>query len=396
MNGRVAIAGAGIVLIGALVACDDEGRAHRKSRGAFAHEEGMQETNDDHARSVESIVHITKAAVERSDIRLEEARETPVGGGVRVPAEVRPDPDREAHVASIVEGQITEVCGSVGDQVKAGDILAVVSSVTVGETRAAMSEAQAALSVAQSNFDRQQELVKEGIGAQRNLIEAEGALRTARARVAGLRDRTRVYGPGGSGARTLLRSTIDGQVDERHATVGEVVGPQKTLILIVDTSSDWVVGAVYPKDIEAVEPGVNVSFTSPDLPGKSWQGPLDWVSPMIDQNTRTLPVRFVLQNPEATLRPGLFGTLQVLRRDWSRVVSIADSGLGEINGARVVFVPTGEAGEFEIRPLTTGQHADGRVEILDGLATGDRYVAEGVFVLKSQLLRDEFREGHAH
>lgn len=398
MKRRVAATGAFLLLLAALAGCKEKehAQAHDHSPSESAHEEGAEHADDHGAHGAERTVNITKAAIERSGIRLEEALEMPLDGGVRVPAEVRPDPDRVVHVASIVEGQIAEVRVSVGDQVKAGDVLAVLRSVALGETRAAMSEAQAALAVAESNYERQRDLVAEGIGAQRNLVAAEGELRTARARVAGLNDRTRVYGSGGSGATTLLRSTIDGQVAERHATVGEVVGPDKTLFVVVDTSPVWVVGAVYPQDIEAVRKGVEVSFVAPDLPGRTWRGPLDWVSPMIDESTRTLPVRLVLENPGGTLRPGLFGTLRIPRSGESTAVSIVDTGLEELEGGQVVFVPTDEEGEFEIRPVTTGRRDEGRVEIVEGLTAGDRYVADGSFVLKSQLLRGELGEGHAH
>lgn len=359
-------------------------------------EQGHDETREHGSERGDGVVRVSPAALERTGVRVEEASERPIGGGVRVPAEVRPDPDRVVHVAPLVEGQIAEVRVSVGDHVVEGDVLAVLRSVALGETRAAMSEAQAELSVAQANYERQRELVEEGIGAQRSLVEAEGALRTARARVAGLRSRTRVYGPGGSGATTMLRSTIEGEVVHRHATVGEVVGPDRNLFVVADTSPVWIVGSVYPQDIEAVREGVEVTFVTPDLPGRSWRGSLDWVSPMIDESTRTLPVRLVLDNPEGTLRPGLFGTLLVPRGGDGAVVTIADTGLEELHGGRVIFVPTEEEGEFEVRPVTTGRQDEGRVEIVEGLDAGERYVAEGTFVLKSQLLRGELGEGHEH
>ncbi|MCR9165510.1 MAG: efflux RND transporter periplasmic adaptor subunit [Nannocystaceae bacterium] len=353
------------------------------------------EREDDKEEHAEGTVRISPAALERAGVRIEVAAQIPLSGGVRVPSEVTPDPDQVVHAAPLVEGQIAEVRVSVGDHVEEGTLLAVLRSVALGETRAAMAEAQAELSVAKANYERQRDLVKEEIGARRNLVEAEGALRTARARVEGLRDRTRVYGRGGSGATTFLRSTIAGEIVERHATVGEVVGPDRTLFVIVDPSPVWVMGAVYPQDIATVHEGAEVTFLSPDLPGQTWSGPLAWVSPMVDEDTRTLPVRMVLENPEGTIRPGLFGTILVPTDD-AEIVTIVDTGLVELDGGGVVFVPTDEEGEFEIRSVSTGRRDEGRVEILEGLAVGERYVAEGTFVLKSQQLSGELGEGHAH
>lgn len=387
-----------LLLFIVLTGCKEkkDGAAEHDPTSSVASQQSGEEHDRDHPEaSAERTIQITKEAIERSDIRMAEAEEMPIGRGVRVPAEVAPDPDRVVHVAPLVEGQIIEVPVSVGDRVEKGDVLAVLRSVAVGETRAAMSEAQAELAVAQANHERQQELFEEGIGAKQKLIEAEGALRTARARVAGLRSRTRVYGSGGSGATTLLRSTIAGEVVQRHAAAGEVASPDQTLFVVADTSPVWVMGSVYPQDIEAFREGVEVTFVSPDLPGRKWQAPLDWASPMLDESTRTLPVRLVLENPEGTLRPGLFGTLLVPGKTEGSAVTIADTGLAEIDGEQVVFVAGDEDGEFEARPVTTGGREEGRVEIVEGLAAGERYVTQGTFVLKSQLLRGKLGEGHA-
>jgi len=324
--------------------------------------EGPEQAARSHTEPSATTVRVSDAAMQRAGIRLESAALGSVGGGVRVPAEVQAEPDRIVHIAPLVEGQLTEVKGSLGQRVEPNEVLAVLRSVALGETRAALSEAESELSVAEANYARQQDLVAEKIGARRDLIEAEGALRTARARVEGLRSRSRVYGRGGSGATTLLRSPIEGEIVKRHATVGEVVGPSQTLFVVADTRSVWITGAVYPQDIGAVRAGGEVSFVSADLPGKRWEGVLDWVSPILDGATRTLPVRMVLDNAHGSLRPGLFGTLIVPRDGAPQQVVVADTALEEIRGIEVVFVATSEPGEFAVRPVSAGRREDGRVE----------------------------------
>ncbi|HBQ17745.1 MAG TPA: hypothetical protein DEF51_43655 [Myxococcales bacterium] len=378
--------------------CGAEGDEHDEhgdhdAEGEGEHGEHDGEDGDEHG---EGVVQLSAAAIERAGVRVEEATSMAFGGAVRVPAEVQSDPDRIVHVAPLVEGQVSEVRVSVGQRVNEGDVLAVLRSVTLGETRASLAEAQAQLSVAQANYDRQQELVEQGIGAQRALVEADGALRTARARVSGLRNRTRVYGRGGSGATTLLRSGIAGEVVQRHATVGEVVGPDRTLFVVADNSRVWIVGSVYPQDIGAVSTGAEVTFVVSDLPDQSWQGPLTWVSPMMDEETRTLPIRLELDNEDGALRPGLFGLIRVPRTGQDLVVTVAATSVQEVDGSSVVFIPGHEPGEFEVHPVTVGGRDAGRVAIVEGLEPGDEYVAEGAFVLKSQLLRGELGEGHAH
>ncbi len=369
--------------------------------GHAAHEdEHADEHEDEHAGRASSVT-LTESALARADVRVDEAASGPFAGAIEIPAEVELDPDRVVHVASLVSGRVEEVRVTVGQRVSEGEVLAVLRSAALGDARAALAEARAELAVAEAAHARQRELADAGIGARRALVEAEGALRTARARVAGLRDRTGVYGRGGAGAVTYLRSSIAGQVVERHATVGEVAAADATLFVVADASVVWIAGRASPEDGGALAPGAAAQLTVRGLPERAWSGALAWVAPVLDEDTRTLPVRMVLANDEdGALRPGLFGTLRVARPGSAPSVTVAADAVQRLDERTVVFVPgaaTAGAGEatFDVRDVTVGRTAGGRTEIVDGLEAGERYVARGAFVLKSRLVRDEL-EGHEH
>src|SRR5690606_19814638 len=134
-------------------------------------------------------------------------------------------PSREAHVASVVSGQIAQVFVSAGDHVEAGQALGVIRSVALGEARAQAARARANVAVAQANFRRQEDLRREGIGAERQFLESEAELRRAEAEQSAADRALEVYGRGGSGSEVTIRSPIVGRVVSRHATVGEVVSP---------------------------------------------------------------------------------------------------------------------------------------------------------------------------
>jgi cobalt-zinc-cadmium efflux system membrane fusion protein len=288
--------------------------------------------------------------------------------------------------------------------VEAGDVLVVLRSVALGETRAAIDEAQAELREAEAHFERQEQLVEEGIGAQRTLDEARRELETIRARVRGLGRRARVYGSGGRGDRTTIRSPIDGEILARHATVGEVVRPGRMLFEVADLSEVWVMGSVFAQDAQSVRAGADAVLTLRTT-DERYEGSLDYVAPALDEHTRTLPVRMVLPNPtaegERSLRPGLFGTLHVesrARGSSERAAGLAavpTEAVHEIDGQSHVFVPGEEEGSFVARPVVTGRQSAGRVAILDGLRPGERYVDEGAFTLLSEARR-ELLGGHHH
>ena len=357
------------------------------SAACGGNDEERQAEEEGREAPLESVVRLSPRAMERADIRFGEVEAVPLTNGVSIPAEVQLDPDRVVHVASLVSGQVVEVRASIGDRVTEGQVLAVLRSVDIGQTRAALAEARAELAVAEQAATRQEALADAGIGARRGLVEAHGALRSARARVGGLRDRVGVYGAGGAGATLQLRSSIVGEVVERHATVGEVAPADRTLFVIADTSTVWVVGRAYAQDIDELHEGAPATLTLRAHPSRLFAGTLDWVAPVLDDATRALPVRMVLPNPDGWLRPGLFGTLRVARAGASATPTILAGAVQELDGRSIVFVPTETPGELRVRPITAGQSSDGRTEVIDGIELGERYVTDNAFILKSHLIR---------
>ncbi len=363
-----------------------------------AHDDHRDHDAQDVEHAEENVVHISADAIARMGVLIDTVVGAPALGGIEVPAEIQAEPDREAHVSTIASGQLAEVMASIGDHVQAGQSLAVVRSVALGEARAQASRARANVEVAQSNFGRQEELRREGIGAQRQFLEAQAALRRAHAEESAAQRALEVYGHGGSGSELTIKSPITGRVVSRHATVGEVVGPSDVLFKVTDIARVWAVGRVYQQNVGQVTEGARATLTLQALPGRVFQGRLDYVAPVLDERTRTLPVRLALDNPDGLLRPGLFGTLSISPpgETLDMVPAVSAASVQRLGDDTVVFVPGAQEGEFRAVIVTVASRSRGLVRVRSGLAVGERYVSEGAFVLKSELSRGQLGEGHAH
>jgi len=400
MKRRVAAARTLLVLLVASAGCKEKKPAQDQGRSPLSSSPsvGAEHVDEPGFDGAKRTVHITKEAIERSGIRVAEVLAVPAAGGIEVPAEVQADPDRLAHVSSLVSGQIARVQVSIGDRVKVGQKLAVIRSVALGEARAQAARAHANVEVAEANFRRQQELQREGIGAERQFLEAQAELRRAQAEQSAAERALEVYGRGGSGSEVTIKSPIAGRVIGRHATVGEVVAPSDTLFEITDITRVWVIGRVYQQNAGQVREGAPAVLTLQTLRGRTFTGNLDYVAPSLDERTRTLPVRVVFDNPDAALRPGLFGTLSISPNDvgGATVAAVSTGAVQRLGGETVVFIPGDEEGKFRAVPVVTASHSGDLVRIQSGIQPGDRYVAGGAFVLKSELSRSELGEGHAH
>ena len=132
--------------------------------------------------------------------------------------------------------------------------------------------------------------------------------------------------------------------------------------------------------------------------GRPFAGTVGYVSDTLEEQTRTVQVRVEVANQDRLLRPGMFVTAVVRDDDpeHSRdVVVLPSQAVQRIGDAFAVFIDE-EPGHFLKRPVTLGMSAGGFVEVLSGLDGGETVVAEGGFVLKSELQRADLGGGHSH
>ena len=178
-----------------------------------------------------------------------------------------------------------------------------------------------------------------------------------------------------------LTTAFDGTVIDQHVTPGEAVAPGGAAFVVADLGTVGVEINVYQKDLAAVRPGERVQVLAGPGIGDA-EGTVSFVSPVLDQATRTAIARVVLPNPSGVWRPGLFVTARILDPQPAAVV-VPRTALQRMGGAPVVFVVDGET--VTPRPVRLGRGGRRWVEIAGGLAGGERYAEDGTFLLKAEL-----------
>jgi cobalt-zinc-cadmium efflux system membrane fusion protein len=190
-----------------------------------------------------------------------------------------------------------------------------------------------------------------------------------------------------------LISMIDGTVIDKHITLGESLQPDSNVYTIADMSDVWVNLTLYQKDLLLVRKGQPVAVSGgAHLP--TAKGKIDYVSPTLDEHTRTGHARLVLPNPEGAWRPGMFITGNVFVGEEPVGIVIPTTAIQTLEDGASVFVETEEG--FEPRPVRLGRANRTQVEIISGLTAGERYVVRGGFTLKAELGRGEMGDGHGH
>lgn len=189
-------------------------------------------------------------------------------------------------------------------------------------------------------------------------------------------------------ARYDLRAPFDGIIVDKHVAPGEVVDRDTTMFILADLSTVWIGISVYQDDLPKVRPGQSVQIAA-GAPIPDAETTIDYVSPIVDQATRTATARAVLANPGGFWRPGLFVTATISEPK-NAAVAIHRSALQREDGRDIVFVVAGDS--LEPRRVTLGQVGRTTAEVLAGLAPGERYASTQSFLVKAELEKGEAGE----
>ena len=310
--------------------------------------------------------------------------------------------DRIAHVSPRISGQIVSVAASLGDRVTAGQTLVVLKSLEMAEATNRFHLSKTKLALAEGNMLRIRTLVEKKIVARKELLQAESDYTIAQTELQSDQERLSLYGASSSKLRSSSHHTttvsvpspISGTITEKHAIVGELSDPTKSLFTVVDLSSMWVVVDIYEKDLAKVLTGQRAMVTVDAWPDLKLTGRVTYLADVLDAATRTLKVRVEVANPDRKLKPEMFARVELVAPvSEAMTLAVPEDALQEIDGKKVLFVTDERQERFRPQPVETGRSAGVMVEIISGLKESTRYVVKGSFILKSELKKGELKGG---
>ncbi len=365
-----------------------------------------------------------------------------------VPATVEPNQQQLQQITPLVAGRVSNIYVSLGDYVTRGMLLVRIDSPQVAELHGKLHEAEtrlrlakltlnrvqqaanrvnilkakATLDEAEATLRRTKQLVSEGLTAKKDLVAAESEYERAKAdynfqkdiplnrEVAEARAEYSTAATEAEhikdGLRALdahlpaeaegkehdissieLRSPIAGTVIERFANPGTGFEQGKPLLTIANTSNLWVIANVPEKRMRQVQVGSGARVV---INGKTVSGVVNYVDPRLNEDTRTARVRIEIANPGSKIQVGSFAQVEFDRAAGvSADLFVAEAAVQTVEGRSVVFVKE-RSGQFALRKVQTAPAIEGMVPIISGLKPGEAVAANGSFVLKSKLLKEQF------
>ncbi|WP_394847156.1 efflux RND transporter periplasmic adaptor subunit [Pendulispora brunnea] len=327
-------------------------------------------------------VFVPEGSPLRQRIEVKPAEMKSIERHIVAPSTVEAEPTRLAKIAPPLAGRIVKLFVHFGDSVKAGAPLFTIDSPDLVAAQSDYLKAKSAFAQAERDVARQKDLVDHGIGAQKELEQAQTDRETAKSELE--RTTTRLHllgvGPGNVGGPMTVRSPIAGRVIDLSTAPGQFQNdPASILMIVADLSNVWVTANIQEKDIRRVHQGDDAVATFTAYPGESFPGKVAFVGDLLDAETRTIKVRIGFDNPDSRLKPAMFATVSFHGKAVPELV-VPVASVVIASDKSHVFFETGPW-EFERRPVTVGDQVGDQFIVVKGIEAGQRIVTANAVLL---------------
>jgi cobalt-zinc-cadmium efflux system membrane fusion protein len=295
---------------------------------------------------------------------------------------VQPDVNKTIHVTSLGSGRVVDLKVRLGDYVKKGQVLLVISSPDLAGAMGDYQKASADEALAKKALERAQLLYSRGALAQKDLEVAENAEDKAKTDLKTAESRLRVLGgdPAHPSTQIELRAPVAGTIVEQNVAGFEGIKSldnTPNLFTIADLSNVWVVCDVYENDLGDVHVGDPAEIRLNAFPDRVFKGTVSDISRVLDPTTRSAKVRIVLGNREGAFRPGMYAVATFRSRRLKPHLVVPATAVMRLQDKDWVFRKEGANSFRRIEVQTTGL-PDGMQQIQQGAKAGDELVADAL------------------
>lgn len=315
---------------------------------------------------------------------------------LRVPGRIEADENRMARVGSPVNGRITDLQVTVGQDVQRGRVLATINSTELSAAQLGYVKAQSQRELASRSAARAKQLFDADVIGSAELQRRQSELSMSEAELGAAADQLKVLGMSAAAIDRLAETrsinslsqvvaTVSGTIVERKVTEGQVVQPADPVFLVADLSSVWVVADIPEQNAGSIRIGEEVAVEIAALPGRTVNGRLTFVSPVVNPQTRTVQARLDLPNPQREYKPDMLASVLIQGKPQLRMTVPSEAVVREEN-RDYLFVKAGDD-LYRLQAVQLGIEYQGRRVVLGGVRESDIVVTGGAFHLNNERKR---------
>lgn len=373
---------------------ESEGRGYDKGN---AEQSDKDSSEEGHAEEGE--IQLTSQQMVEQGLKVAVASTGLVEKLTTLPGKLVVNTDQQAQISPNFSGYVEQVNVALGQSVQKGQTLAVLILPELIDQQANLRMAQANLDLARKDYQREQQLWSQGISAKQDYQRAENAYRQAQITVQSSQARLNALGASGNNnGRFLIKAPISGVISKKDIVVGENVQLADQLFVIENLKDLWLEFNLPNTSNIHLQAGQILNFKT-NGSDQNYQAKVQTLNPQADLQTGRLQVRAKVTTQADVLRPNVLVNVFVTDAQAKTALRVQKKALQQVEGKPVVFVIESEEKglvHLKAQPIEVGVSSqDGQwLEVISGLTEGQKYIADGSFLLKSELEKDEAGHGH--
>ena len=373
---------------------ESEGHGHDEGNAEHSDEDSSEE-----GHAEEGEIQLTSQQMVEQGLKVAVASTGLVEKLTTLPGKLVVNTDQQAHISPNFSGHVEQVNVALGQSVQKGQTLAVLIVPELIDQQANLRMAQVNLDLARKDYQREQQLWSQGISAKQDYQRAENAYRQAQITVQSSQARLNALGASGNNnGRFLIKAPISGVISKKDIVVGENVQLADQLFVIENLKDLWLEFNLPNTSNIHLQAGQILNFKT-NGSDQNYQAKVQTLNSQADLQTGRLQVRAKVTTQADVLRPNVLVNVFVTDAQAKTALRVQKKALQQVEGKPVVFVIESEEKglvHLKAQPIEVGVSSqDGQwLEVISGLTEGQKYIADGSFLLKSELEKDEAGHGH--
>lgn len=331
-------------------------------------------------------VYVTKGSDLARKLKAEVVKTQPFRLQITTAGVVKAIPTQYAEIAPPFPGRVLKSYVTLGMKVTPETALFEISSPDFIGAQKLFLQAKSQMLLAEKTYLRQQDLMKNGVGIQKDLEEAETAYNIAKTEYANAEAGIRIFKADPDkvvlGQPLIVKSPINGEIVDNKIVVGQFISDNAASVATVaELSQVWVSGKVKEKDIRFVHEGDEASIDIAALPDSKIRGDVYRINKMVDEDTRSVDVYVVVDNKDGSLKKGMYATIQFSDKP-TPVILISPKSVFLSGESPFTFLQVRPDTYIRKKIETSGNdEATGKTVVKVGLKDGDKIISEGGYYL---------------
>ncbi|MCU7694676.1 efflux RND transporter periplasmic adaptor subunit [Haoranjiania flava] len=305
---------------------------------------------------------------------------------IHLTGSIEPNADKVVHFVSLVDGIISNTYFSLGTAVVKGQVLAEMQSTELSSLKAELRSLKAQIEIAKVDLNAKEQMFKDGISSNRDLIEARNNLHVLESEKQKIESNLNLYSASSTKNVFQLKAPASGIITAKNINSGSTVtNDGEPLFSISNLNNVWAMANIYSTDIAHISKGMEVEIKTLSYPDEIFKGKIDVISQVLDENAKVLKARIILNNESFKLKPGMIADIIALKKTDKQKLAVPTSSLVFFNGKNYILVYKNDC-DIEAREVTLLAKNNGITYIESGLHENEKIITQNQLLIFEEII----------